>query len=136
MKVFFTHKHIINGTAWLLYVGISFFNNTMYSILACFALLASCVVSIMACKNKECNESSAHNLMKAKAVTMDLLKIFICIILLIVVIIEMLSDYIPYIDKNISLLLSLVAPTLLGVSEISIGLFFKRYEKESKKTDA
>lgn len=109
-------------------------HNPVCSILASTVLLICVIMSIKSrsyAKEPD-DEMSEYNLMKAKATTMDWLKIIICVILLLLAIVGLLHEFFPVIKENLNISLGLIVPLILGITEIAIGFLFVKYEKDGE----
>ena len=126
--------YVVNGVGWLVYAFLSIFDNPVCSILASVALFICVIISIKSrCYATELDdEMSEYNLMKAKATTMDLLKIIICVILLLLAIVGLLREIFPVINETFKISLGLIVPLILGITEIAIGFLFVKYEKDGE----
>ena len=126
--------YVFNGLGWLAYTLLSIFDNPVCSIIASLVLFICIVMSITSrfFSTEDDDEMSEYNLMKAKATTMDWLKIIICVILLLFMVLGLLHTFIPAIKENIKISLALITPLLLGITDISIGLLFVKYEKDGE----
>lgn len=126
--------HLVNGVGWLMYGVLSIFDNSICSLIASVFLLGCIILNITVpfSSNENDDEMSKHNMMKAKATTMDLLKIIICIILLIITIIGLVHEFFPSVNDNIHISLGMIVPLMLGITEIMIGFLFVKYEKDGE----
>lgn len=123
--------HYVHGVAWVAYAVLTLFNNLICNILAA-ALLFICIILSsfgLLSSNEPDDEMSRYNMMKAKARAMDFLKIVICIALIIIALLGVLDDFIPFLSANIHISLSFAVALALGVPDIIIGYLFAKYEK-------
>ena len=126
--------YVVNGVGWLVYAFLSIFNNPVCSILASVTLIICVIISIKSRSyaTEHDDEMSEYNLMKAKATTMDWLKIIICVILLLLTIMGLLHEIFPIIKETFNISLGLIVPLMLGITEIAIGFLFVKYEKDGE----
>lgn len=126
--------YVVNGIGWLAYAFLSVFDNPVCSILASTVLLICVIMSIKSRSfaTESDDEMSEYNLMKAKATTVDWLKIIICAILLLLAVVGLLHEFFPVVKENFSISLGLVVPLILGITEIAIGFLFVKYEKDGE----
>lgn len=123
--------YVANGIGWLAFVVLSMVDNLVCSTLAA-AILLICVVFSMKGRRatKEADdEMSEYNLIRAKATAMEWFRKIICIILLIFAIGGLLHELFPISIENINVSLGILVPITLGLTEITIGLLFVKYEK-------
>lgn len=126
--------YVVNGVGWLVYAFLLIFDNPVCLILASVALLICVTISIKSRRyaTESDDEMSKYNLMKAKATTMDWLKIIMCVILLLFVIVGLLHEFFPVIKETFHISLGLLVPLILGITEIAIGFLFVKYEKDGE----
>ena len=125
--------YIGNGIAWLMFGAFSIFDNVICEIIASACLLFGMTSIVLGMSSKEKDdEMSKHNLIKAKATAMDLLKIIICLVLVINAVLGMLHIFFPTVKESISISLRPVIPMILGVTEIMIGWLFIKYERDGE----
>lgn len=125
--------YIGNGSAWLAYGVLSLFDNMVCVILSTVFLLCGLASLLLGMSSKEKDdEMSNHNLLKAKARTMDNLKIIVLVILMFISVIGLLHMIFPLINENIFVSLKTVVSTIIGVSEIMIGVLFLKYERDGE----
>lgn len=123
--------YIGNGIAWFVYGVLSFFNNVVCDILSAVFLVVGIIVLILGMSSKEKDdEMSRHNLLKAKANTMDLLKIIILIVLSISSAIGIMRTLFPSLNEIVFLSIKTVVPLIIGGSEIMTGSLFLKYERD------
>lgn len=123
--------YIGNGSAWLAYGVLSLFDNIVCGILSTVFLLFGITSLLLGMSSKEKDdEMSKHNLLKAKAHTMDLLKIIILAILVINSVLALLHTIIPSLNENIFVSIKTVVPMIIGASEIMTGSLFLKYERD------
>ena len=125
--------YIGNGSAWLAYGVLSLFDNIMCEILASLFLSLGIVSILMGMSSKEKDdEMSEYNMMKAKAVAMDLLKIIILLVLVFDSIIGLLHSIFPSLNETIFISIKAVLPMIIGVLEIMVGCLFLKYQKDGE----
>lgn len=126
--------YVVNGVGWLVYAFLLIFDNPVCLILASVALLICVTISIKSRRyaTESDDEMSKYNLMKAKATTMDWLKIIMCVILLLFAIVGLLHEFFPVIKETFNISLGLLVPLILGITEIAIGFLFVKYEKDGE----
>ena len=125
--------YIGNGIAWLLFGIFSIFDNAICDIMGSICLFCGCSAIIISNSSKEKDdEMSKHNLLKAKAVAMDLLKIIICFVLLISGVLGILHIFLPEMKDSVKVGLSTTIPMILGIAEIMTGCLFLKYERDGE----
>lgn len=126
--------YVANGVGWVAYACLSVFDNLVCSVFAIAALLICIIITIKShsFSAEPDDEMSEYNLMKAKAATMDWLRIIICLVLVLIAVAALLQTAFPAINENINLSFGLVVPLILGITDIATGLFFVKYEKDGE----
>lgn len=125
--------YIGNGSAWLAYGVLSLFDNIVCVILSTVFLLCGFASLLLGMSSKEKDdEMSNHNLLKAKANTMDYLKIIVLVILMFISVIGLLHMIFPSINENVFVSLKTVVSMIIGISEIMIGVLFLKYERDGE----
>ena len=125
--------YIGNGSAWLAYGVLSFFDNIVCTVLSTAFLLCGIASLLLGMSSQEKDdEMSKHNMMKAKATAMDLLKIIICLVLVFNAMLGLLHIFFPTFKETISIGLRTVIPMILGIAEIMVGWFFIKYERDGE----
>ena len=125
--------YIGNGSAWLLFGIFSIFDNAICDIMGSICLFCGCSSIIISNSSKEKDdEMSKHNMMKAKATAMDLLKIIIAFVLVIDAVIGVLHIFFSEIGDSVKVGLSTTIPMILGITEIMTGCLFLKYERDGE----
>lgn len=123
--------YIGNGSAWLAYGVLSLFDNIVCVILSTVFLLCGIVSLILGMSSQEKDdEMSKHNLLKAKATTMDWLKIIILVVLMLNSVLGLLHTIFPSLNEAVFVSIKTVVPMIIGVSEIMTGSLFLKYERD------
>lgn len=127
-------SYLMNGIGWLLYGIFSMHENEICSVIA-VGVLTICI--LMKTKNEimikqSDDEMSMYNLMRAKAITMDFLRVIVLGTLMIVAVIKLFEEIFPSINGNISASVVLFVPLILGITDIMIGLFFLKFERDGE----
>ena len=73
---------------------------------------------------------SEHNMLKAKAKAIDLLRYIILFVLAVDVIVGMLHIFLPIIKLATCFSVVTAVPMIFGVTEIIIGYLFVKYERD------
>ena len=126
--------YVLAGIGWLFYGVLSIFDNLVCSLLASVVLLV-CVSMSIKSQNVACepdDEMSEYDLIKAKAHTMDWLQKIMCIVFLLFSIVGILHEFLPDIQAKLNISLKIIISAILGITEISIGLLFVKYEKDGE----
>lgn len=128
-----TLLYVGNGTAWLAYGVFSLFDNTVCKILSIVFLLCGITSLILGMTSREKDdEMSKHNLLKAKATTMDLTKISILFVLMINTVLGLLHTFFPSLNETIFVSIKTVVPMIIGILEIVTGVLFLKYERDGE----
>ena len=125
--------YIVNGSAWLAYGVLSLFDNIVCVILSTVFLLCGIVSLLLGMSSQEKDDGmSKHNLLKAKATTMDWLKIIILVVLMINSVLGLLHTIFPSLNESLFVSIKTVVPMIIGVSEIMTGSLFLKYERDGE----
>lgn len=127
-------RYTLNGIGWLLYSFFSLFDNLICSIMSTITLLI-CIISCLICYviiSEPEDEMSQHNMTKAKAAAMDNIKLVILYVLVGTFSLALLSQFIPVLTDIIDPKFSFAFTMMLGISDIEIGHFFAKYEKDGE----
>lgn len=125
--------YIGNGSAWLAYGVLSLFDNIVCVILSIVFLLFGITSLILGVSSKEKDdEMSKHNLLLAKATTIDWLKVIILVVLVLNSMLGLLHTIFPSLNETIFIGIKTIVPTIIGVSEIMTGLLFLKYQRDGE----
>ena len=127
-------SYFISGFGWLFYGIFSAFDNIVLNYLGAVFFLIGVVAGMKIQKlsyEKE-DEMSQHNMMKAKAATLDFLRIAVCIVLIILMVFSVLSRTFPGIKEIVELNITLVLALIFAVIQFSVGIYYMKYEKDGE----
>ena len=127
--------YFLDGTGWLLYAFLSFFDNSVISIISSVVLVICLIIStyMLFISDEPEDEMSRYNLMKSKAKTLDFTRIIICALFLLASLMLLIFNKLNLKFDNISIsIYRFVVFALLGVTQIITGSLFIKYEKDGE----
>ena len=124
-------RYAMHGIAWTVVGIFKFFDNITCRIISSIALLISIflLIKFLIADREMEDEMAEINLYKAKAITLDLLKIIVCMLIILLTMNKLVFD----INLFATSIKSIIVPILfilMGIENFLIGVIFDRFDKE------
>ena len=124
-------RYAMHGVAWMVAGIFKFFDNIPCRIISGVALLISIflLIKFMFADREMEDEMAELNLYKAKAITLDLIKIIVCMLIISLTMINLIFD----INLFSASIKSIIVPILfivMGIENFLIGVIFNHFDKE------
>lgn len=123
-------RYAMHGIAWMIAGVFRFFDNTFcrgISILA-FAISVVLLMKVVLANRELEDEMAEFNLYKAKAATMDSLRILVCVVLIFIVVLT--SFGLDVLSINVKDIIVPILFIVMGIENLLVGLFFNHFDKE------
>lgn len=127
-------SYFVSGSGWLLFAVFSVFNNVVLNTLASVFFFVGVLAGIKLQKSsyEPEDEMSEHNLLKAKAATLDLLRHAVCIVLIFLMVFSVFSKFVSNINEIVEINIIFVLALIFSFIQFSVGVHFLRYEKDGE----
>lgn len=124
-------RYAMHGIAWMVTGLFKFFDNIPCRCISIIALIISVflLVKFLFADREMEDEMAEQNLYKAKAATLDILKIIVCVALIIMTAIDFVFE-IELLSANLKNIIVPILFIIMGIENLLIGVIFNHYDKE------